>query len=142
MYKRYKNYITSSDDFVNNDNVNDKPKVDITINKPKEEEKKFEVNKNKSIEKNENEEKINIKKVIICELCDKRLDSKQDYLLHMSSKSHKYKMKELLRKELKECGSIKKVLIKEKLIAPYRRWKINNIRYLLYGFALNRYINK
>ena len=142
MYKRYKNYITSSDDFVNNDNVNDKPKVDITINKPKEEEKKFEVNKNKSIKKNENEEKINIKKVIICELCDKRLDSKQDYLLHMSSKSHKYKMKELLRKELKECGSIKKVLIKEKLIAPYRRWKINNIRYLLYGFALNRYINK
>ena len=142
MYKRYKNYITSSDDFVNNENVNDKPKVGITINKPKEEEKKFEVNKNKSIQKNENEEKINIKKVIICELCDKRLDSKQDYLLHMSSKSHKYKMKELLRKELKECGSIKKVLIKEKLIAPYRRWKINNIRYLLYGFALNRYINK
>ena len=142
MYKRYKNYITSSDDFVNNDNNNDKPKVDININKPKEEEKKFEVNKNKSIQKNENEEKINIKKVIICELCDKRLDSRQDYLLHMSSKSHKYKMKELLRKELKECGSIKKVLIKEKLIAPYRRWKINNIRYLLYGFALNRYINK
>ena len=142
MYKRYKNYITSSDDFVNNDNDNVKPKVDITINKPKEEEKKFEVNKNKIIQKNENEEKINIKKVIICELCDKRLDSKQDYLLHMSSKSHKYKMKELLRKELKECGSIKKVLIKEKLIAPYRRWKINNIRYLLYGFALNRYINK
>ena len=139
MYKRYKNYIISSEDFSNNDNY--QPKADITINEPKEE-KELQVNKYNNMEKKENEEKINIKKVIICELCDKRLDSKQDYLLHMSSKSHKYKMKELLRKELKECGSIKKVLIKEKLIAPYRRWKINNIRYLLYGFALNRYINK
>ena len=135
MYKRYKNYITSNDDFSDNDNNNSEEEREL--NKQKEENNIFQKKRKEEIE-----EKINIKKIIICELCDKRLDSKQDYLLHMSSKSHKYKMKELLRKELKECGSIKKVLIKEKLIAPYRRWKINNIRYLLYGFALNRYINK
>ena len=87
------------------------------------------------------ENKINIKKVRYCEICDKRLESNQDYLLHMSSKKHKYKMKELLKKELKECGSVRKLLIKEKMIAPCKRWRINNARYLLYGFALNRYLN-
>ena len=51
-------------------------------------------------------------------------------------------MREFLRKELKECGSVRKVLIKEKLIAPNKRWKINNIRYLLYGFALTRYLKR
>ena len=59
----------------------------------------------------------------------------------MSSKKHKYKMKELLKKELKECGSVRKLLIKEKMIAPCKRWRVNNARYLLYGFALNRYLN-
>ena len=101
-----------------------------------------EENENKIINKEEKEEKINIRKVIICELCDKRLESKQDYSLHMSSKNHKHKMREFLRKELKECGSVRKVLIKEKLIAPNKKWKINNIRYLLYGFALARYLKR
>ena len=142
MYKRYKNYITSNDDFSDNDNDNENNNLEKNkeLNEPKEEKNIFK--KEKQNKKEENEEKVNIRKIIFCELCDKRLDSRQDYLLHMSSKSHKYKMKELLRKELKECGSIKKVLIKEKLISPYRRWKANNLRYLLYGFALKRYIKK
>ena len=138
MYKRYKNYITTNSDLSDNDDNNSEK--DVAINKDKEEETDFPINKNKK--KEESEEKVVIKKIIFCELCEKRLDSKQDYILHMSSKSHKHKTKELLRKELKECGSIRKVLIKEKLIAPYRRWKVNNVRYLLYGFALNRYIKK
>ena len=142
MYKRYKNYITSSDDFIENNNDNNQ-KNNITINEPKEEKeeslRKNEVNKAR---KKEKEEKINIRKVTICELCDKRLETKQDYSLHMSSKNHKHKMREFLRKELKECGSVRKVLIKEKLIAPNKRWKINNIRYLLYGFALTRYLKR
>ena len=136
MYKRYKNYITSSDDYPTNTK-------DITqpVEKP-EEEKEKEKEKNFQKNKKEEKEKVKIRKITYCELCEKRLESKQDFSLHMSSKNHKHKAREFLRKELKECGSIKKVLIKEKLIAPYRRWKINNIRYLLYGFALYRYINK
>ena len=51
-------------------------------------------------------------------------------------------MRQLLKKELKEYGSVKKVLIKEKMISPFRRWRVNNARYLLYGFSLNRYLNK
>ena len=142
MYKRYKNYITSSDDFIENNNDNNQ-KNNITINEPKEEKEK-DLEKNAIIKerKKEKEEKINIRKVTICELCDKRLETKQDYSLHMSSKNHKHKMREFLRKELKECGSVRKVLIKEKLIAPNKRWKINNIRYLLYGFALTRYLKR
>mgnify|MGYP002627561061 FL=1 len=138
MYKRYKNYITTNSDL--SDNEDNNSETNAAVNKEKKEETEFPINKNKK--KEENEEKVVIKKIIFCELCEKRLDSKQDYILHMSSKSHKHKTKELLRKELKECGSVRKVLIKEKLIAPYRRWKVNNVRYLLYGFALNRYINK
>ena len=134
MYKRYKNYITSNEDFAEKNN-SDKQN-NLALNKQKEE------NENKIINKEEKEEKINIRKVIICELCDKRLESKQDYSLHMSSKNHKHKMREFLRKELKECGSVRKVLIKEKLIAPNKKWKINNIRYLLYGFALARYLKR
>ena len=140
MYKRYKNYITSNDDFSDNENKNSEEEREL--NKPKEENNIYQKEMNKKERKEENEEKINIKKIIICELCDKRLDSKQDYSLHMTSKNHKKKVKELLRKELKEYGSIKKVLIKEKLILPYRRWKVNNIRYFLYGFAVKRYIKK
>ena len=140
MYKRYKNYITTNSDL--SDNEDNNSETNAAVNKEKEEETEFPINKNKNKKKEENEEKVVIKKIIFCELCEKRLDSKQDYILHMSSKSHKHKTKELLRKELKECGSVRKVLIKEKLIAPYRRWKVNNVRYLLYGFALNRYINK
>ena len=142
MYKRYKNYITSSDDFIENNNDNNQ-KNNITINEPKEEkEKDLEKNEVNKARKKDKEEKINIRKVTICELCDKRLETKQDYSLHMSSKNHKHKMREFLRKELKECGSVRKVLIKEKLIAPNKRWKINNIRYLLYGFALTRYLKR
>ena len=160
MIKRFSNYIISSD----NEYENEKETKDIAFNKPLNEEKKTlenkndKNNKNKSFKENKNiknsnkkkldesddddgENKINIKKVIYCEICDKRLESNQDYLLHMSSKKHKYKMKELLKKELKECGSVRKLLIKEKLIAPCKRWRINNARYLLYGFALNRYLN-
>ena len=133
MYKRYKNYITSNEDFSDNDNINSEEEKES--NKQKEGNNIFQKKRKEEIE-----EKINIKKIIICELCDKRLDSKQDYSLHMTSKNHKKKVKELLRKELKEYGSIKKVLIKEKLIKPYRRWKDNNIRYILYGFAIKRYI--
>ena len=135
MYKRYKNYITSNEDFSDNDNNNSEEEREL--NKQKEENNIFQKKRKEEIE-----EKINIKKIIICELCDKRLDSKQDYTLHMTSKNHKKKVKELLRNELKEYGSIKKVLIKEKLIKPYRRWKDNNIRYILYGFAIKRYINQ
>ena len=160
MIKRFSNYIISSD----NEYENEKETKDIAFNKSLNEEKKNLENKNdknnnnKSFKENKNiknsnkkkldesddddeENKINIKKVIYCEICDKRLESNQDYLLHMSSKKHKYKMKELLKKELKECGSVRKLLIKEKLIAPCKRWRINNARYLLYGFALNRYLN-
>ena len=140
MYKRYKNYITSSDDYPVIDT--DKIQNNIPINKSKEEENNFKENANKKIKKEEQEEKIRIKKVIFCDICDKRLESKKDYSLHMSSKNHKHKMRELLRKELKECGTIKKVLIKEKLIVPYRRWKVNKLRYLLYGFAFTRYIKR
>ena len=140
MYKRYKNYITQNEDFSDNDNNNSEDEKEL--NKPKQEKNIFQKEVKKNERKEEKEEKINIKKIIICELCDKRLDSKQDYLLHMTSKNHKNKMRELIKKELKECGSIKKVLIKEKLILPYRRWKVNNIRYFLYGFALKRYIKK
>ena len=136
MYKRYKNYITSNDDFVEDNNINSQKEYNIN-KEEKENEKEFN---NKKIEKEE--EKINLKKVIICELCDKRLESKQDYSLHMSSKNHKHKMKELLRKGLKECGSVRKLLIKENLIAPNKRWKLNNIRYLLYVFAVTRYLKK
>ena len=142
MYKRYKNYITSSDDFIENNNDNNQ-KNNSTINEPKEEkEKNLEKNEINKTRKKEKEENVNIRKVTICELCDKRLESKQDYSLHMSSKKHKHNMREFLRKELKECGSVRKVLIKEKLIAPNKRWKINNIRYLLYGFALTRYLKR
>ena len=160
MIKRFNNYIFSSD----NDYENEKEAKDIVFNKPLNEEKKTLENKNdkinninKSFKENKNiknsnknkldesddeeENKINIKKVKYCEICDKRLESNQDYLLHMSSKKHKYKMKELIKKELKECGSVRKLLIKEKMIAPCKRWRINNARYLLYGFALNRYLN-
>ena len=154
MIKRFGNYIISSD----NEEENEKKEIpeDISLKKEK---KDFDNNKKsdkfkntfneskKSHNLNNNEfndnkeEKTNIKKVIYCEICDKRLETDQDYLLHMSSKKHKYKMKELLRKELKECGSVRKLLIKENMIAPCRRWRINNARYLLYGFALNRYLN-
>ena len=160
MIKRFNNYIFSSD----NDYENEKEVKDIVFNKQLNEEKKTLQNKNdkinninKSFKENKNiknsnknkldesddeeENKINIKKVKYCEICDKRLESNQDYLLHMSSKKHKYKMKELIKKELKECGSVRKLLIKEKMIAPCKRWRINNARYLLYGFALNRYLN-
>ena len=132
MYKRYKNYITSNDDFAEDNIINFQKEQNIN-----KEEKENEKENNKKTE-----EKINLKKVIICELCDKRLESKQDYSLHMSSKNHKHKMKELLRKGLKECGSVRKLLIKENLIAPNKRWKLNNIRYLLYGFAVTRYLKK
>ena len=135
MYKRYKNYITSNDDFSDNENNNSEEEKEL--NKKKEENNIYQKEK-----KEEVEEKINIRKITICELCDKRLDSKQDYSLHMASKNHKKKAKELLRKELKEYGSIKKVLIKEKLILPYRRWKDNNIKYYLYGFSFKRYFKK
>ena len=160
MIKRFNNYIISSD----NDYKNETEAKDITFNRPLNEGKKASENKsdkinniNKSFKANKNlkntnknkldesdddeENKVGIKKVTYCEICDKRLESNQDYLLHMSSKKHKYKMKELLKKELKECGSVRKLLIKEKLIAPCKRWRINNARYLLYGFALNRYLN-
>ena len=158
MIKRFGNYIISSD----NDYENKKEEKDIAFNRPLNEGKKASENKSnkinnisKSFKENKNiknknkldesdddeENKIGIKKVTYCEICDKRLESNQDYLLHMSSKKHKYKMKELLKKELKECGSVRKLLIKEKLIAPCKRWRINNARYLLYGFALNRYLN-
>lgn len=140
MYKRYKNYITSNEDFSDNDNNNSEDEKEL--NKPKQEKNIFQKEVKKNERKEEKEEKINIKKIIICELCDKRLDSKQDYLLHMTSKNHKNKMRELIKKELKECGSIKKVLIKEKLILPYRRWKDNNIKYYLYGFSFKRYFKK
>ena len=143
MYKRYKNYITSSDDFIENNNNDNNQKNNSAIKEPIEEkEKNLEKNEVNKARKKEKEEKINIRKVTICELCDKRLESKQDYSLHMSSKNHKHNMREFLRKELKECGSVRKVLIKEKLIAPNKRWKINNIRYLLYGFALTRYLKR
>ena len=132
MYKRYKNYITSNDDFAEDNIINFQKEQNIN-----KEEKENEKENNKKTE-----EKINLKKVVICELCDKRLESKQDYSLHMSSKNHKHKMKELLRKGLKECGSVRKLLIKENLIAPNKRWKLNNIRYLLYGFAVTRYLKK
>ena len=148
MYKRYKNYIISNDYEDEDENENQiKP---IQLNKEKklnekihknEEAKKFNSFKNNDFHKNK-EDKINIKKVIYCEPCDKRLESNQDYLLHMSSKKHKFKMRELLREELKEYGSVRKVLIKEKMIHPFRRWRVNNVRYLLYGFSLNRYLNK
>ena len=162
MLKRYKKYIVSSD---NDDYENDFDENKILPdNKPiKKEQSDIQLNKNYELNENNknkleniqnfnnlnnngfnsnNKEKINIKKIMYCEPCDKRLESNQDYLLHMSSKRHKYKMRELLRKELKELGSVRKVLIKEKMIAPYRRWRINNSRYLLYGFSLNRYLNK
>ena len=155
MLKRYKNYIISSDNeeenydekyktsnkLVDKENSDDKKEETKNLNKLKESKILNDNNKfNKSKEKEK--EKVNIRKIIYCEICDKRLESSQDYLLHMSSKKHKYKMKELLQKELKEFGSMKKVLINEKMILPHRRWKINNVRYLLYGFALNRYLNK
>ena len=160
MIKRFSNYVISSD----NDYENSKEIKDTGFKNPLNEEKKTlenkndknnntnkpfkenanikNSNKNKPDESDDDEEnKINIKKVKYCELCDKRLESNQDYLLHMSSKKHKYKMKELLKKELKECGSVRKLLIKERMIAPCKRWRVNNARYLLYGFALNRYLN-
>ena len=133
---------------VKNDNTNREQKFFEDNNNYKNNLKILGQNKNSNIkESNEfikakKEEKISIKKIIYCEPCDKRLENHENYLLHMSSKRHKYKMRELLKKELKKSGSSKKVLIKEKMIAPYRRWKINNARYLLYGFALNRYLNK
>ena len=161
MIKRYKNYIVSSDNEEDNNIYESKP-INKTLKKEKEKFNKNEKNKyydkklntfeeskkNKKLNINEfnrnkeEKEENKIKKIIYCELCDKRLENNETYLLHMSSKRHKYKMKELLRKELKNFGSIKKVLIKEKMIMPYRRWRINNARYLLYGFSLNRYLNK
>ena len=136
MYKRYKNYITSSDDYPTNTK-------DITqpVEKP-EEEKEKEKEKNFQKNKKEGKEKVKIRKITYCELCEKRLESKQDFSLHMSSKNHKHKAREFLRKELKECGSIKKLLIKENIIAPNKRWRINKIRYLLYGFAMTRYLKR
>ena len=158
MLKRYKNYIISSDNEEENDDENiivpptqqiKKEESNILKNKNNEknlnkleDNKRFNKLNDNSFNNDKEEEKIKIKKVIYCEPCDKRLESNQDYLLHMSSKRHKYKMRELLRKELKELGSEKKVLIKEKMIAPCRRWRINHSRYLLYGFSLNRYLNK
>lgn len=146
MYKRYKNYIISNDYEDENENqkkplqLNKEKKINENIHKS-EETKKFNSFKNNDFHKDK-DDKINIKKVIYCEPCDKRLESNQDYLLHMSSKKHKYKMRELLREELKEYGSVRKVLIKEKMIHPFRRWRVNSVRYLLYGFSLNRYLNK
>ena len=152
MLKRYKNYILSDEDFQELNNIKNIPKINPALNQSNQdhEEKKeiinndFIANKKKEIkeEKEKEKEKYSIKKIILCEVCDKRLESKKDYALHMSSKNHKHKMRELLRKELKQYGSIKKVLLKEKLILPYRRWKINHARYLLYGFALNRYLKR
>ena len=159
MLKRYKKYIISSDNEEEDIHINEpKPIINKSLNKEKE---KLEFNsndkklnefegskKNKELNINdfnrnrEEKRETKIKKIIYCELCDKRLENNEDYLLHMTSKRHKYKMKELLRKELKNKGYTKKVLIKEKMIMPYRRWRINNVRYLLYGFSLNRYLNK
>ena len=150
MLKRYINYIISSDDEEENDNKNV-----INNNLQKKENNVIDNNKNfknlgnfeeKIAKKNKfdsaKEEKTIIKKVLFCELCSKRLESNQDYVLHMSSKKHKNKRKELLKKELKECGSFRKVLVKEKMISSCRRWRVNNIRYLLYGFSLNQLLNK
>ena len=138
MYKRYKNYVTSNDysddseikesnkeEIVKDEILNDKNYDDNNINKFRHDNMK---------------ENTTIKKVIYCQPCEKRLETNQDYLLHMTSKKHKNKMKELLKMEIKECGSIKKALIKENMIYKYRRWKVNNVRYLLYGFVLNRYL--
>ena len=158
MLKWYKNYIISSDNEEDN-NINESKPINKSLNKAKEEikknvknniyDQKFEESKKKKelnindFDKNKEEkEETKIKKITYCELCDKRLENNEIYLLHMNSKRHKYKMKELLKKELKNCGSIRKVLIKEKMIEPHRRWRINNVRYLLYGFSLNRYLNK
>ena len=156
MYKRYKNYITSSDNDKNSDNQTEEINYD---NKDSNINKNSNVNDNNYISKYEEtkqsnnlknddfnnkykEDTINIKKVLYCQPCDKRLESNQDYLLHMTSKKHKYKMKELLKKELKEYGSVKKLLIKEKMVSPFRRWRVNNVRYILYGFSLNYYLNE
>ena len=185
MLKRYKNYIISSDNEEEDNNINrpnnnlinkekyilkNKEKItnfegdtskNINLINSQNNDKKYhqkffegennEYNKNiknnykednRDFKRNKEEEKQNIKKIIYCEICDKRLENRENYLLHMSSKRHKYKMKELLKNQLKKYGSVKKVLIKEKMISPCRRWRINNARYLLYGFALNRYLNK
>ena len=155
MIKRYKNYIISSDNEEDNI-INESKPINKSLNKEKEEikknvknniyDKKFEESKKIDInnfnKNKEEKEETKIKKINYCELCHKRLENNKTYLLHMNSKRHKYKMKELLKKELKNLGSIRKVLIKEKMIEPHRRWRINNVRYLLYGFSLNRYLNK
>ena len=162
MLKRYREYINTSDNEEednNNDSQNkkfnkalNKEKYQIknnekndsynkNLNKREDRQKKKKLNLN-SFNKDKEEEKVNIKKIIYCELCDKKLENNETYLLHMSSKRHKYKMRELLRKEIKNCGTVKKGLIKEKMIASCRRWRINNARYLLYGFALDKYLNK
>ena len=162
MLKRYREYINTSvneEEDNNNDSQNkkfnkalNKEKYQIknnekndsynkNLNKREDRQKKKKLNLN-SFNKDKEEEKVNIKKIIYCELCDKKLENNETYLLHMSSKRHKYKMRELLRKEIKNCGTVKKVLIKEKMIASCRRWRINNARYLLYGFALDKYLNK
>ena len=77
-----------------------------------------------------------------CALCNKKLISQQDYTLHMNSKNHKRNNQKLIRKEIKECGTIQKYLIKKKMITPFRRWGSNKNKYLLYRFSLYRLLHE
>ena len=145
MIKRYNQYVKSIDDdsdeedsdiIYNNENKNVKINdvIEETINKRLTE----NTNKNKNFEKN----KTKLVQTQYCQLCNKKLISQQDYTLHMNSKNHKRNNQKIIKREIKECGTIKKYLIKKKMIAPFRRWGANKNKYLLYRFSLYRLLHE
>lgn len=125
MIKRYSNYIKEESD----EDVTEKV-VSKAHKFPKEEKEEIKEKPQKPIVYR------------YCDLCNQRLNSPQDYNLHISSKKHLRKLKQLTFKELKEAGSVKKYLINKKLINNLKNSRISKLRYILYSQVLKKMFNK
>ncbi len=76
-----------------------------------------------------------------CELCEKKLYNKRDYLKHKSSQKHLKKVKLVTYYKIMELGSINKFLIQKKMIPKLRNSRIGKVRYLLYSHLLRNMFN-
>jgi hypothetical protein len=135
MIKRYTKYIHKS---------KDEDEELITIPQPKEEIHNEEISK-EELPNEETEKKIIIGKertIRYCNLCERKLISEKDYLLHIQGKKHLNKIKLATSIELKLFGSIRKYLKYKQLISKIKHSPLNKSRVILYTHLLKKMLRK
>ncbi|MCQ2820157.1 MAG: hypothetical protein MJ252_23060 [archaeon] len=73
-----------------------------------------------------------------CDICDKKLLTEMAYEEHLKSIGHKKKLRKITLMNIWSKGSIRRFLIKQKMISKITNSQIGNLRYLLYSHKLRK----